>query len=312
MTLGSTTYIYVSIRANVSGMTVPGDYVYQVNVTNPGHPDLTAQIVCTVHNATSAPVISSITATPPSVTLPVNAIQLSAVTSGSTNQPLRHWWAVKATPVGAHPLFDHQGRTNTTVSNLVLPGSYTFTLRAFDDLHMTTLDKTVTVSPTPGAPVITSPAADSVIVGLSYKYTVTASNGPAGYSIIGLPAGLSFSNGVISGNPSIAGSYNVQLERDQRERRGVWKSRVDGQAAVAGDHERADGGWVGECGFQLHHPVGECGDAFRRDRITGRVDGEFGHGGHHGDADELRSVPGHDQRREYHRPVHQQSDGGHL
>jgi len=209
--LGSTTYIFVSIRANVSGMTVPGDYVFQVNITNPGHPDLTAQIICTVHSATAAPVINSITASPASLTLPTNTLQLSAVTSGSTNQPLRHWWVVKTAPAGARPQFDHQGATNTTVSNLRPPGSYTFTLRAFDDLHMTTLDKTVNVSATPGAPVITSAAADSAIAGTPYAYTVTANNGAVGFNATGLPAGLALTNGVIAGTPTIVGVYNIQL-----------------------------------------------------------------------------------------------------
>ncbi|HEY3916066.1 MAG TPA: putative Ig domain-containing protein [Verrucomicrobiae bacterium] len=209
--VGSSTYIYVSIRANVTNMTVPGDYLFQVDITNPGHPDLTAQIICTVNNATSAPVISSITASPSSLTLPTSATQLSAVTSGSTNQPLRHWWAVTTTPPGAHPLFNHQGTTNTSVSNLVLPGTYTFTLRAFDDLHETTSNKTVTVRATPGAPVITSAATGSAIAGLPYTYILAASNNPTGLGVGVLPPGLSFNNGVISGNPSIVGSYNIQL-----------------------------------------------------------------------------------------------------
>ena len=136
---GGTIYIFVSIRANVTNMTVPGDYVFQLVVTNPAPPNLTNQIICTVHPASSAPVISSLTATPASVTLPTNMVYLSAITSGSTNQPLRHWWAVKTIPAGAKPLFDHQGATNTSVGNLNLSGNYTFTLRAFDDLHMTTL-----------------------------------------------------------------------------------------------------------------------------------------------------------------------------
>ncbi|HEX3717821.1 MAG TPA: putative Ig domain-containing protein [Verrucomicrobiae bacterium] len=211
VTVGSTTYIYVSIRANASGMTLPGDYVYQVNVTNPGQPDLTAQIICTVNNATSAPVISSITASPAGITSPTSALQLSAVTSGSTNQPLRRWWAVKRTPVGAHPLFDHQGLSSTSVSNLVLPGTYTFTLRVFDDLHMTTQDMTFTVTAQAGAPIITSAATDSVILGTPYNYAVTASTNPTGLSASGLPAGLSFSKGIISGSPTTAGSYNIQL-----------------------------------------------------------------------------------------------------
>jgi len=209
--VGPTTYIYISLRANVTNMTVPGDYLFQINVTNPGHPDLTAQIMCTVNNATTPPIISSITPTPPSLTLPNHTLQLSAVTSGSTNQPLRHWWAVKTTPPGAHPVFDHQGTTNTSVSNLVLPGSYTFTLRVFDDLHMTTQNVTVAASPQPGAPVVSSTAADSVIAGVPYSYTISASGNPTSFQASSLPAGLTFSNGVIFGNVPVVGSYNIQL-----------------------------------------------------------------------------------------------------
>ncbi len=209
--LGSTTYIYVSIRANVSGMTVPGDYTFQVNVSNPGHPDLTAQVICTVNPASAVPVISSITLSPASLTLPANASQLSAVTGGSTNQPLRHWWVVKTAPAGAKPAFAHQGLPNTVVSNLVLPGSYTFTLRAFDDLHMTTKDVPLTVNPAPGAPVITSAATASVIAGTPFVYTITASGSPASFNATGLPPGLALSNAVISGTRATIGTCNIQL-----------------------------------------------------------------------------------------------------
>ena len=115
------------------------------------------------------------------------------------------------TPIGAKPGFDHQGTTNATVSNLTLPGAYTFTLRAFNDLYMTTSNVTLIVKAAPGAPVITSPANDFVIVGTPYSYSIAASNGPTGFEVINLPAGLTFANGIISGNPSIAGSYNILL-----------------------------------------------------------------------------------------------------
>ena len=206
-----TIYIFVSLRANATNMTVAGDYVFQLIVTNPAPPNLTNQIVCTVKPATSAPVISSITATPASMTLPTNSLQLLAMTSGSTNQPLRHWWAIKTIPIGAQPQFDHQGATNTTASNLNLPGNYTFTLRVFDDLHETTQDKTIAVSAAPGAPVITSAAAASVSVGTPFTYTITASGSPVGFGAPNLPPGLTFSNGVISSTPSIVGTYNIQL-----------------------------------------------------------------------------------------------------
>jgi len=147
--VSGTTYVFVSLRADVTGMTATGDYIFQISVINPGHPDLVAQVVCTVNPATSAPVISSITASPPRLTSPAATAELSAVTSGSTRQPLRHWWAVRSAPIGAEPLFDHQGLPNTTVSNLTLPGTYVFTLRVFDDLHMSTKDLSLTVNPAP-------------------------------------------------------------------------------------------------------------------------------------------------------------------
>lgn len=209
--VGSTVYIFVSLRANVTNMTVPGDYLFQINVTNPGHPDLTAQILCTINPASSPPVISSITASPAGVTLPTNSLQLSARTSGSNNQPLRHWWAVKAAPAGAKPLFDHQGSTNTMVGNLNLPGSYTFTLRAFDDLHMTTQDKTVNVVAATGAPVFNSAPTASTIVGAPFTYNLSANPNPTGFGVSNLPPGLAFANAVISGTPTIVGAYNVQL-----------------------------------------------------------------------------------------------------
>jgi hypothetical protein len=208
---GGTVYIFVSIRANVTNMTVPGDYVFQLIVTNPATTGLTNQIICTVKPASSAPVINSITASANNITLPTNSIQLSAMTSGSTNQPLRHWWYVKTVPAGAEPQFDHQGATNTTVSNLNLPGNYTFTLRVFDDIHETTQDKTITVAAAPGAPVIKSAAAAGVIAGTPFSYSITASGSPTGFSAINLPPGLTFANGVISGTPTIVGSYNIQL-----------------------------------------------------------------------------------------------------
>jgi hypothetical protein len=146
VTIDKTTYIYVSIRAVVTGMTVPGDYVFKVDVTNPGHPNLTAQVICTVHPPSSAPLITSITPSPASLTLPASTTRLTAETADPEDDLLRHWWVVKSVPAGARPAFDHQGLPVTDVSGLTVPGTYTFTLRAFDDLHMTARDVRVTVA----------------------------------------------------------------------------------------------------------------------------------------------------------------------
>ena len=61
------------------------------------------------------------------------------------------------------------------------------------------------------APVISSPAADSAVVGTLYTYTITTvSNDALVYSVVGtLPAGLTHSAGTISGRPTEAGVFIV-------------------------------------------------------------------------------------------------------
>jgi hypothetical protein len=148
--VGSTTYIYVSLRAQVTGMTVPGDYVFQIIVNKPGYPTLSSEIICTVHPASSAPVITSITATPANPTLPDSTVMLSANTFDPEGDLLRYWWHINSVPSGAHPVFDHQCKTVTQVTGLSVPGDYSFTLRAFDDIHMTTKDISIIVNASTG------------------------------------------------------------------------------------------------------------------------------------------------------------------
>jgi hypothetical protein len=162
VSISATTYIYISIRANVTGMTVPGDYIFRVNVTVPGQPDLTTVVMCTVHPASSGPVVNSITATPQTVVLPANTSHLLAVTSDPQAQLLRHWWLVKSAPAGARPVFSKQGSAISDVSGLTIPGTYVFTLRAFDDIHMSTQDITVIVTGATGIATLVSSVNDAV------------------------------------------------------------------------------------------------------------------------------------------------------
>jgi hypothetical protein len=224
----STVYIFISIRAQVSNMSVPGDYVFQCNVTNPGHPDLIDRIICTVHPASSGPVINAIAATPAAITLPQNSTQLAANTSDPQGQLLRHWWVVKSVPAGANPLFDHQGLPISTVGGLSKPGLYVFTLRAFDDLHMTTKDIAVTVNAGSGSVGLkaTQPAEYSVFPNpasrrISVVYTLSVGcevglevDGESGDEILAVPvgyeeAGPHMHNVDLTGSAS--GAYFVRL-----------------------------------------------------------------------------------------------------
>jgi hypothetical protein len=213
--IGKTYERYASFRAEPTGLTAVGDYVFQVVVSDKTDPSLsvTQQETLTVAPENHPPSINSIFASGYDLTLPVSSTQLAAVTTDPDGDLLRHWWVVKTAPAGAKPVFDHQGLAVTAVSNLLLPGTYTFTLRCFDDLHEVTKDVTVTVNPQPGAPVFNSAAAASVIAGTPFTYTLAASGNPNTLSATNLPEGLSFdpASGVISGTPKFIGGFDIPL-----------------------------------------------------------------------------------------------------
>lgn len=61
------------------------------------------------------------------------------------------------------------------------------------------------------APVITSSLSAAGQVGQAFSYTISASNSPTSYSASGLPAGLTLQSASISGTPTQAGTFSVQI-----------------------------------------------------------------------------------------------------
>jgi hypothetical protein len=129
----------------VTNMTVAGDYIFQLELSDPAH-TVSENLTVTVYPQNpSAPTILNAAASPATVTLPAEAILLSATTGDPDGDPISHWWSVKSKPAGTAPAFSAQGSASTGVTGLTAPGTYVFTLNVVDRTKVTKRDVTVTV-----------------------------------------------------------------------------------------------------------------------------------------------------------------------
>ena len=167
----------------------------------------TRSYILTVTRAQAAPVANNV-ATTIAANSTNNAITLSI--SGGTSTSV----AVASAP--AHGTATASGTSITYTPNAGYSGSDSFTWNATNSSG-TSADATVSLTVT-ATPLSFAPAAGALpaaTVGSAWTQTVAASGGtaPYTYSATGLPAGITLNgtSGVLSGTPSAAGSYNVQV-----------------------------------------------------------------------------------------------------
>jgi hypothetical protein len=102
-------------------------------------------------------------------------------------------------------------------------GTYTINISISNNCGLASGTLVITVSNSTGGgggggggcavPAITSSLSASAMIGSAFSYTITANNSPTSYNATGLPSGLtiSTSTGVISGTPTLSGSYTIVI-----------------------------------------------------------------------------------------------------
>jgi PKD repeat protein len=196
------------ISGTVSSSLIAGVYSVNLTATNAGGSGTKTFSLTLTNPLPSAPVITS--AASGSAVIG-SAFSHQVVASNSPTS-----YAASGLPSGLS-INSSTGLISGTVASSVTAGVYPATIVATNagGSGSQTFSLTLT-APLPSAPVISSAATASTVVGSPFSYQITASNSPTSYAASGLPSGLSInaSTGLISGTVPTsvtAGIYSITL-----------------------------------------------------------------------------------------------------
>ena len=182
-----------------------GSFAFTV-VVQDAH-ELSAQMVIEIEVIESPITITSAQGLPYGVKGAAYAAALHA--SGGTEP---YTWSLKSGALPAGLTLNAAGQITGTPT---AAGSFAFTAQIEDDEAITSARLfTLEISSTYVAPVVNTDTLGSVMIGVPYSHTFTATNYPKSFSITGLPSGLKYvaATGVVSGRPLAAGTFPIKVK----------------------------------------------------------------------------------------------------
>lgn len=111
----------------VTGMTVPGEYVFRFHASD-GRGEASKDLKVIVYPPNRPPVIAEAIARP----VAGGAAALLVRASDPDGDVLTHWWSVTMAPKGARPAIARPGLAAAKATGLELPGEYVFTVTVVD------------------------------------------------------------------------------------------------------------------------------------------------------------------------------------
>ncbi len=181
--------------AVISGTpTVTGPFSITLSATNSTGQTGTSTLMLNVNAAT--PIITSVTSATATVGQPF--------TYTITSNPA----AVSFTATGLPAGLSLNGAVISGTPTVT--GPFSITLSATNSTGQTGT-ATLTLNVNAATPVITSVTSATATVGQPFSYTITSNPAAVSFTANGLPAGLSLNGAVISGTPTVAGSYAIAL-----------------------------------------------------------------------------------------------------
>jgi len=134
-----------SNKCRVYSMSMPGDYVFKITMSDPTH-SVSEFLTVPVYPVNTAPTISSASAQPGELVPPNNGIiRLLATTGDPDGDVISHYWSLENAPASATVEISEPGQRETQVSGLLEKGTYTFLLTVVDRTKFVTANVNVTV-----------------------------------------------------------------------------------------------------------------------------------------------------------------------